>query len=62
MNKKLLAERIREYAPELAEALDESLFSTHEVAEELRFLATECAPVSDKFFNLMSLARDVEGS
>jgi hypothetical protein len=60
MNKNLLAEQVRQHDQELGEALEENLFSPREVADQLRFMAADEPPVSNRFFSLMALARKVE--
>lgn len=55
-----VSERVREYSPGLAEALEESLFSNQEIADELRGRASDFPKVSNEFFTLLSLARAVE--
>jgi hypothetical protein len=58
--RKTVSEQVRHYDPSLAEALEEREFSDQDVADELRAMAADEQPVSNKFFNLMALARRVE--
>lgn len=55
-----IAERIRELAPELAEAVEERLFSNEELAEELRGRAYDYPHVSTAVFELLRAAGAVE--
>jgi hypothetical protein len=57
---KTVVEQVHQYDPSLAEALEEKQFSNQEIADELRAMAADAPPVSNRFFDLMALARKVE--
>jgi len=55
-----IAEAIREHDPSIAEAIELGLFTDQEIAEDIRVTASVSPRFSNKFYNLLALARAME--
>jgi len=58
--RRTIAESIRHIYPDLAEALEERLFSDEEIAEELRIEAYRHKKGSGRFFTLLAAASSID--
>ena len=58
--RRTVAEQVRAVSPELAEALEERLFSDQEIVDELRGRAYDHPHVSDAFYQWLACASAVE--
>lgn len=58
--RKIIAERVRGFAPDLAEAIESDIFTNKELAEELRGRTFDYPHVMNAFYDLVWAASKLE--